>query len=91
MTDIKLNPDMDATIDRQFADPDPGDWVGVFENHDLGHSNIGMRFGLIYGADQDEKATIGKTHAPDTSFGPGWRYLLVAKCYTADETKEAMA
>ena len=25
------------------------------------------------------------------SFGPGWRYLLVAKCYTADETKEAMA
>ncbi len=91
MTDIKISPDMNATIDRWFTDPDPGDWAGVFENHDLGHENLGMRFALFYGADQDEKAVVGETHAPDTSFGLGWRYLLVAKCHTADETKEEMA
>jgi len=91
MTDTKISTDMDATIDRWFTDPDPGDWVGVFENQDMGHPDLGMKFGMLYGADQDDKATIMKTHAPDTTFGLGWRYLLVAKCHTADEAKEAMA
>ena len=90
---MKVHTDnIDEVIDRWFRDADSGDWVGVFENHDLGHYDIGRRFGAVYGAEQWDAAVIGRTNGPDNAeTGLGWRYLLVAKCRTAVEAKEAMA
>ena len=92
MGDFKVHTDNhDEVIDRWFANADPGDWVGVFENHDLGHYDIGRRFAAPYDADQWDRAVVGKTNGPDNQeTGLGWRYLLVAKCRTAAEVKAAM-
>lgn len=84
--------DINETIDRWFREADPGDWVGVFENHDLGHPDLGIKLGFVYGEDQWDGAKIGRTSGPDTkAFGLGWRYLLIAKCRTPDEAKDAMS
>ena len=81
--------DIDTVIDRWFRDADPGDWCGVFENHDLGHPDLGRKLGLMFPIEQWSEVTIGKTCAPDTEIGLGWRYLLVAMCKTADEANAA--
>lgn len=57
-------------------------WLGVFENHDLGHPDMGRRcifpFSLSDGS--WEAAKEGETRAPDgKSIGMGWRYLLIIK------------
>lgn len=78
-------------IDRQFANADPGDWMGVFENQDLGHPQLGQRVAFMFGAeDWDPGLLTRHTTAPDGSFGLGWRYTLVRMCKTADEAKAAM-
>lgn len=82
---------MKDTIDRWLADPDT--WVGVFENADLGHRDIGLRCAFPFALSDGsfEKAEIGKTRAPDgRTIGLGWRYILVAKCRTTDEVLAAM-
>jgi len=87
MSDTPVN----VKIHEWLDDPaDPGDWVGVFENHDLGHPDLGARFALLYGAEQWDAAEVGKTHGPDTSLGLGWRYILIGKFRDADDAIEAM-
>ena len=72
-----------------FENGDPGDWVGIFENHDLGHPDIGQTFALFFDADQYDKAIVGKSSAPDTAtFGIGWRYLLTSKHRDLESTLE---
>jgi hypothetical protein len=60
--------------------------IGVFENKDLGHRDVGRRIALPYEAKDLDQAELGKAQAPDSAIiGFGWRYLLVAKCSTVDE------
>jgi hypothetical protein len=69
-----------------FNDADT--WVGVFENHDLGHPDRGLRCAFPFAISDGsmEKSIVGQTRAPDGRIiGMGWRYLLVAKCSTAEE------
>lgn len=75
-----------AWCEKALADGDT--WLGVFENHDLSHSDIGRRcifpFSLSDGS--WDKAEIDKTRAPDGRFiGLGWRYLLILKTKSAQE------
>jgi hypothetical protein len=79
-----------TVVDRWFDNADPGDWVGVFENHALDSATLGMRIGFLYGIEAWEKAVIGQTHAPDSAMGLGWKFILVAKCKTREEAREAM-
>lgn len=52
----------------------PGTWA-AYENHDLGHPNLGhLRF-LKYGPDCTLKEPPEKY--PDTSLGIGWRYVYI--------------
>ena len=61
-------------------------FVGVFENHDLGHCDVGLRVAFPYDISQWDSAIVGQSRAPDTAqFGFGWRYVLIGKCKNADE------
>lgn len=80
----------EETLTKWFTDPDPGDWVGIFENQDLGHPDLGMRIAGLYGADQWDLAEVGKTTGPDGIHGLGWRYILAAKTRTFDEALEEL-
>jgi len=61
-------------------------WVGVFENHDLGHADRGRRVAMPFSMADYQRADIGSTHAPDMpGIGLGWRYILIAKCRSADD------
>ena len=80
-----------ALIDGWFSDPDT--WVGIFENHDLGHPQVGLRCAFPFRISDGslDKAEVNKTRAPDgRTIGLGWRYLLVAKCKDADATLIAL-
>ena len=66
-------------------------WIGVFENHDLGHPDVGRKIALSFDNSQDDQATIGETRAPDhQQIGLGWRYVLTGKYRRADEALAAM-
>ena len=67
---------------RWFTDPDT--WVGVYENKELGHPDLGHRIAYPYTLESFDKAKIGD-RAPDTRQYIGWRYLLIAKCRTVEE------
>lgn len=57
-------------------------WLGVFENHDLGHYDIGKRCCFPFSTEDGsfDKAIVGETRAPDGKhIGLGWRYLLAYK------------
>ena len=82
---------IDEVIDRWFDSGNEGDWVGVFENHDLSHPDLGRRFAAFYDQNQWDAAEIMRTTGPDSPIGLGWRYLLVEKCRTPDGAKAAMA
>lgn len=59
---------------------DPDAWIGIFENHDLGHPAIGRKFAMAFSMKDFESATVGRTRAPDTDdAGFGWRYILIWK------------
>lgn len=87
MTDQTIHEnDVHAVIRRWFNNADPGDWLGVFENHDLGHPDIGRKVGFMFPVEQWGQVELGRTQAPDNAAtGLGWRYLLVSMCKTADE------
>ena len=90
MIDKVTETNIDEVIDRWFATAVEGDWVGVFENHDLGHPDLGRRFAAFYDKAQWDEAEIMRTTGPDSSIGLGWRYLLVEKCLTPMKAKAAM-
>ena len=52
-----------------------GDTIGVFQNVDLGHHDMGRRVFIPLGP-TEQALPIGKAHAPDGHHGLGWRYLL---------------
>jgi hypothetical protein len=71
-------------LEGWLADGDT--WIGVFENHDLGHPQVGTRCAFPFSLSDGsfEMGRIGETRAPDGQFiGLGWRYILVAKCKEA--------
>jgi hypothetical protein len=71
---------------------DNGDWLGVFEGQDLSdRRTLGLRFAMLFDGSQFDTAEIGRTCAPDTKLGLGWRFLLQAKCRTIDEAMEWFA
>jgi hypothetical protein len=72
------------TFARWLADGET--WIGCFENHDLGHYDVGRRVCLPFDAAKVEYAAVGATRAPDhAAIGLGWRYVLRAKAHTVDE------
>jgi hypothetical protein len=50
--------------------------IAVFINLDLGHPALGHAIFLPLDPDEISAVEVGKTRAPDTSAGLGWRYLL---------------
>lgn len=64
--------------------------IGVFENKAMDSATAGMRTALSYELSQWDQLVVGKTTAPDSKFGAGWKFLLVAKCKTTDEALKAM-
>jgi len=73
----------------------------VFQNQDLGHSDLGRKIAMPFpqavwnGAHEAGHLPPGinvASHAPDhTSIGLGWRYLLIRKCRTVEDAVAAMA
>jgi hypothetical protein len=77
---------MREKFEALLAKGDEGDWLGVFEGEDLSDLNtLGLRFAMLFDKADFDKAVIGKSTAPDTRFGLGWRFILKAKCRSVDE------
>ena len=64
--------------------------VCVFENKDLGSRNVGHRFAAPYAKADAEAMAIGASRGPDTSFGLGWRYILIGRGNTVEEVERLM-
>ncbi len=86
---MKVYYDNQAEVFKRWLS-EPGDWIGVFQNQALDSSLLGHKFALRFGVEQWDHAEIGKTRAPDTQFGMGWKYILIAKCQTIESAVEAM-
>ena len=84
-----------ATIFNCWLVPDCIDfdpWIGVFENQDVSHHDLGRRIAFAFEAVQWDDAIVGASRGPDhKNIGPGWRYVLVAKVRTVGEAMKAMA
>lgn len=65
-------------------------WIGIFENHDLGSRDVGLRRAWSYDLAKIDEAKVGKTRAPDTEEGLGWRYILIFKALTLQEAVAMM-
>jgi len=77
---------MRQNLQQLLEKGEEGDWLGVFEGADLSDfRTLGLRFAMLFDKSDFDKVTIGKTHAPDTKLGLGWRFILKAKCLTVDE------
>ena len=86
---IPLSPDSPAvTFARWMRNGDT--WIGVFENAALDSADMGRKLALPFDTSLFDGAVIGKDHAPDTSIGLGWKYILVAKCRSVEEALTAM-
>ena len=87
----EIERDQTVRFQRLLDKGDPGDWIGVFEGADLSdRRTLGLRFGMLFDGSDWDAAELGKTCAPDTRMGLGWRFLLKAKCRTANEAAKAM-
>lgn len=77
-----------------------GDIICVFENHDLGHYDMGRRVAIPFAPELAIQFNVTghlptgvsmATQAPDNAtIGLGWRYLLVARCSTVDDAMAVM-
>jgi hypothetical protein len=68
-------------------------WLGVFENHDFGHPDMGRKaiFPFPLSDVSWEVAKEGETRAPDgKSIGFGWRYILILKTKDAKQAVRAL-
>lgn len=82
---------MREKFEALLAKGDEGDWIGVFECEALDSSMLGFRFAMLFDAADFDTVEIGRTHAPDTQFGLGWKFLLKARCRTAGQAMEWFA
>lgn len=65
--------------------------IGIFENKDLTHPDLGRRVAFPFAASMSDTLAVGKTFAPDNpETGLGWRYILVQIATDADEALAAM-
>jgi hypothetical protein len=65
--------------------------IGVFECQALDSQYIGQRFAIPFSKSQEDVMVVGKTRAPDgTQFGPGWKFILVAKSFVTDDIVKAL-
>lgn len=77
------------TFERWLSDGDT--FIGVFQNQDLGHYDIGRKIAMPFPKAQWDVAKLDETKAPDhKSIGLGWRYLLVGKFESAQEAVECL-
>lgn len=86
---MKVHTDNQAEVFKRWLS-DGETWIGVFQNQALDSSNRGHRFALSFDMENFGEAEVGKTCAPDTSFGLGWKYILIAKCLTVEEAVASM-
>lgn len=68
---------------------DGSTWIGVFENHDLGHLMFGSRVAIPFDVSNFNDTPLGM-RAPDINNHILWRYVLVAKCRTLEEAEAAL-
>lgn len=83
----------DETIGQTFTRwlSDGSTWIGVFENKDLGHQELGRRVAFPYDMNMFGQATLNETRAPDhPQIGLGGRYYLIAKCVLVAEALAAL-
>lgn len=74
----------DQRLARWFADSDTV--ACVFENRDLGSTNCGHRFAMPYTKAMAEKMEIGKARPAASMMYPDWKYILVGKATSPEET-----
>ena len=71
---------VEAPKAREFFEAwvERGDAVGVFQNSAMDSASFGhvIYLPILSEAYRKGKIHVGKTHAPDGSYGPGWKYLL---------------
>jgi hypothetical protein len=66
-------------------------WIGIFENHDLGHPDRGRRVALPFDTSVKPPEPWTNMRAPDhPSIGLGWRYVLVAICTNVHDAVQAL-
>jgi len=86
---------VEQTFARWLEDGDTA--IGVFENMELGHHDLGRRVAFPYAKAQlddlgDDNPAIGILQAPDhASIGLGWRYRLVAVALDVETALLALA
>ena len=75
-----------AMFEKWLADGET--WIGIFENHDLGHYDIGRRIAMSFDDSLWDKAELKKTRSPDhKAIGFGWRYLLICRTHDVAEAE----
>jgi len=78
------------TFARWLADGET--WIGIFENQDLGHYDIGRRVARPYDVSTWDKAIVGLSGCADhATIGLGWRYVLKLKTKDLDAALAALA
>lgn len=65
-----------------------GSIIGVFQNKALDSATCGQKLYMGFEPSQESLMTIGKSHAPDTRCGMGWKYLLIAILHSEDELND---
>jgi hypothetical protein len=58
-----------------------GDGVAIYENHDMGHRDLGLGRMLSYGSPAAQiEADYPSDRMPDLGHEINWRYVLIATC-----------
>ena len=87
--EVRASESVEQVFTRWLADGQT--WIGVFENHDLGHRDLGRRVAFSFDVSQLHTVTLQQTRCVDhPSIGLGWRYLLVAQCHTVQDALRAL-
>jgi hypothetical protein len=61
-----------------------GDGVAVYENHDMGHRDLGLGRMISYGSPAAQiEASYPPDRMPDFPGEINWRYVLIATCKRA--------
>lgn len=91
--DVMSNSQLRAYVERQYEAQAPdvmstidgwlerGDGAAIYENHDLGHPDLGCCKIVSFGSpDAQLEANVPPACLPDTGAQINWRYVLVATC-----------